>query len=211
MLSVIIPTLFRCDLLFESLQRFERDLTDNDEVILIDNANSSHDFNSSKIRHLKYATNNFVNKSWNIGVTESKNDLLVIANDDVVFDYNCYKHNIVEFFENKPNVGLIGSNKSNLSRPGHINVNQPTDVLEFVETSKRITGFGMLMAIQKQNYIAIPDVLQVFHGDDYLFDKQKFNNKANYICSVKMHGYVSKTSEKFLHHAKLERKHYRAL
>ena len=72
-------------------------------------------------------------------MSEAKNDVLIIANDDVVFDYACYKSNIVEFFTNKPNAGLIGANISNLSRPGHTNVNKSTDVLEFV-LSMRISS-----------------------------------------------------------------------
>jgi Glycosyl transferase family 2 len=211
MISIIIPTLFKCDLLFESLKRFERNLANNDELILIDNTNSSHDFNSGNIRHLKYTTNNFVAKSWNIGVSEAKNDVLIIANDDVVFDYACYKSNIVEFFTNKPNAGLIGANLSNLSRPGHTNVNKSTDVLEFVETPKRIKGFGMLMAIHKQNYVEIPEVLRVFCGDDYLFDKQLVNNRTNYVCSVKMSGYVSYTSKYFQQDYESAKQHYKAM
>ena len=211
MISIIIPTLFKCDLLFESLKSFERNLANNDELILIDNTNSSHDFNSGNIRHLKYTTNNFVAKSWNIGVSEAKNDVLIIANDDVVFDYACYKSNIVEFFTNKPNAGLIGANISNLSRPGHTNVNKSTDVLEFVKTPKRITGFGMLMAIHKQNYVEIPEVLRVFCGDDYLFDKQLVNNRTNYLCSVQMAGHVSYSSKYFQQEYESAKQHYIAL
>ena len=224
MISIIIPTLFKCDLLFESLKRFERNLANDDELILIDNTNSSHDFNSGNIRHLKYTTNNFVAPSWNIGVSEAKNDVLIIANDDVVFDYACYKSNIVEFFTNKPNAGLIGANLSNLSRPGHTNVNisnlsshghtnvnKSTDVLEFVETPKRTKGFGVLMAIHKQNYVEIPEVLRVFCGDDYLFDKQLVNNRTNYVCSVKMSGYVSYTSKYFQQDYESAKQHYKAM
>jgi hypothetical protein len=237
MISIIIPTMFKCDLLFESLKRFERNLANDDELILIDNTNSSHDFNSGNIRHLKYTTNNFVAKSWNIGVSEAKNDVLIIANDDVVFDYACYKSNIVEFFTNKPNAGLIGANLSNLSRPshtnanlsnlsrpgttnvnisnlsshGHTNVNKSTDVLEFGETPKRTKGFGMLMAIHKQNYVEIPEVLRVYCGDDYLFDKQLVNNRTNYVCSVKMSGYVSYTSKYFQQDYESAKQHYKAM
>lgn len=195
MVSIIIPTLFKCPLLYESLKNYQSSLTDDDELILIDNANSSHNYQSERIRHLKYSENNFVNKSWNIGAEIAKNDVIVIANDDIFFNYTCYKKNILPFLNSDTSVGLIGFDIRNLTLPSKKNCfNNDSDSLKFVLTSGRAKGFGMLMALKKYNYHQIPNELKIYCGDDYLFLK----NKNNYISSgLHSVGYTSYSSKQF--------------
>lgn len=205
MISVIIPTLFKCNLLHESIKKFKENLKENDELILIDNANSSYDYNSENIRHIKYSTNNFVNPSWNIGVEQSKNNIIVIANDDILFNYVCYRNNILNLFNKTQNVGIIGFDQHFFEKINLMSINKAEDLLEFKITKSRTTGFGMLMSMRKENYHIIPDTFKIFCGDDFLFYKNLKNGFDNYLCDIKLYGSISHTSRDFISNLKREK------
>ncbi len=59
-------------------------------------------------------------------------------------------------------------------------------------------GFGSMLILKKSNYIDIPETLQIFFGDDYLYEYNVLNNKAVYwIDGFLVAGEMSKTSKDF--------------
>ena len=88
--SVIIPTMWRCvDVTKQSLELFvNHELVD--QVIIVNNDVSKTPIwqvlQNSKVEIHNQVENIFVNPAWNLGVALSRNNKLVIANDDIIFD-----------------------------------------------------------------------------------------------------------------------------
>ena len=116
MFSVVLPTIWSQKI--EDIDTFIKKLQNCDlvdEIILINNAPQKYSgrySNLSKIRELKY-DNIYVNPAWNVGVYQSKNELLCILNDDVDFNLDVFGF-IKEELE-RPDVKIIGVSKSSSS------------------------------------------------------------------------------------------------
>jgi len=162
MFSVVLPTIWSpniedIDIFINKLQNC--DLVD--EIILINNAPQKYSgrySDLSKIRELKY-DNIYVNPAWNVGVYQSKNELLCILNDDVDFNLDVFGF-IKEELE-RPDVKIIGVSKSSYYRESDGDFN-----LEKVEVRNR--GWACIMFFKKKNWIIIPSDLKIYFGDDYL-------------------------------------------
>ena len=162
MFSVVLPTIWSpkiedIDSLINKLQNC--DLVD--EIILINNAPQKYSerySDLSKIRELKY-DNIYVNSAWNVGVYQSKNELLCILNDDVDFNLDVFGF-IKEELE-RPDVKIIGVSKSSYYRESDGDFN-----LEKVEVRNR--GWACVMFLKKKNWVIIPSDLKIYFGDDYL-------------------------------------------
>ena len=82
-LSIIIPTLQkRPEFLYQLVNSLVKDDSVG-EVIVIDNSTKGLDFNNEKVKVIIPQENLFVNRSWNLGVQESKYDYIGIFNDDI--------------------------------------------------------------------------------------------------------------------------------
>ena len=165
MISFIIPTLLKSDVIIELLTGLNEQECIS-EIILINNALSYLPFEKDlqKLKVVTPAQNLYVNSSWNIGVELAKEDKIAICNDDILFNFS--KLVLIQDLI-KPHVGIIGMADSNFS---------PNDREEIYlrKIKKRGYGFGTLMFLSKSNYITIPEDLKIWYGDDYLF-----NNQAN--------------------------------
>ncbi len=169
MISVILPTLWAVK--HETLKLLE-DLQESsyiDEIVLIDNNPKSNlVFNQHKIHHVKAKRNNYVNASWNLGVSLSKNEKLLILNDDVNSNWELIQH-IEEYIS--PKNGLIGLGQSCWDAA--------ESSLRVVQTTERVMGFGCLFFIHKESYIPIPKNLKIWYGDDFL---NIYNLRKNRRC-----------------------------
>jgi glycosyltransferase involved in cell wall biosynthesis len=179
--SVIVPTMWRVP---EQFVAFVDALCQHarvGEVIIINNDAAQTPSNlptSSKIRMLDYGRNIYVNPAWNVGVAESRFDKLCIVNDDVVF---CLE--VLERLDSllTPEAGVFGL------CPGVADFAQPsvtTGTIDIIPwTGQHTYGFGCLMFLHKKSWQAIPPGLDIYYGDNYIFDLQLARRKTNYLIT----------------------------
>lgn len=190
--SIIIPTMWRCP---QITVWFLAELSACelvDEIIIIDNDSNKRPklLPTNKVKIFDFNKNIFVNPAWNFGVSVSKNNLLCIVNDDIAFDLNVLKKLLPLI---TPNNGVIGL------CPGEKDFNQPSitdgriDILPW--TGQHTYGFGCLFFLHKDNWKTIPEGLDVYYGDNYIFDLQLARGKTNYlITNMKFKGHFAQTT-----------------
>lgn len=161
--SVIVPTMWLSDKTKCLIEELGNSLL-VDEIILIDNNPNKilpNILQNKKIKYVKNKKNIFVNPSWNLGVKLSKNNNIIIANDDL-----CIK-NIDRVLSKilSHNYELIGLDYKNLNKNSEIIVQNKTGVME--------KGFGCFFYIKKEKYIIIPEEIKIWYGDVILHDSIK--------------------------------------
>jgi hypothetical protein len=165
MFSVVLPTIWSPKI--EDIDGFINKLQNCDlvdEIILINNAPQKYSGRYSvlsKIRELKY-DNIYVNPAWNVGVYQSKNELVCILNDDV--DFNLDVFGFMKEQLDRDDVKIIGASKSSYHRESDGDFN-----LEKVKV--RNSGWACIMFFKKKNWTIIPSDLKIYFGDDYLIKK----------------------------------------
>lgn len=195
MISIVIPTLWRSEFIHQTIQSLIDCNMQDVELIIIDNANSDYISPDPRIRILKQERNIFVNPAWNLGVKEAKNELVCILNDDLTLNIDLLVRTMNLVLRQDPNFGIIGLYKRNFLH--NKDINQMASI-NLVELNSRPWGFGSMMILKKSNYINIPDTLQIFFGDDYLYENAVLNNKKVYwIDGLLILGEMSKTSKDF--------------
>jgi len=183
MFSVIIPTIWsppidKIDDLINKLITCQN----IEEIILINNNPSKYSFRYTdyKVRELRY-NNIYVNQSWNVGVYQSKSDLLCIMNDDIDFNLDVFKF-IENSFNSDSNIGILGVSKSCYS------LDQDQEYqLEKIQIRNK--GWGCLMFIRKELYTWIPNDLKIHFGDDYLI--KQLQDKVYRINGLKIDSIIS--------------------
>jgi hypothetical protein len=196
MYSVIIPTMWKCDRLHETLFELNNHPSVG-EIILIDNSSIEHALPKlEKLIYILEEKNTFVNPAWNKGVSLSKYDKLLILNDDTWFDWNVMiplSQFVTEQF------GCIGMCEANYT------IEDTQTELELVPINHRIGGFGTAFFIHKSNWIPIPDTMKIFCGDDWLFVTNRNSVKQNLMISnFKVNGYISATTTELSKNEEIE-------
>lgn len=188
--SVIIPTLQRSP----GTSALVADLDASPhvgEILIINNSPTPLPYHSPKVRELRQPTNIFVNPAWNLGVRESRFDLLCFANDDVRFDVSVLA--AIERLLRLP-VGIIAPREDSFA-PEVPPDSSPTPRRRPVRLRpvyRRTNGFGTLMFMRRTSYATIPDELRVWFGDDYLFHQQRHRNLV--FGGMAIHTTMSSTS-----------------
>jgi len=179
--SIVVPTMWRCNDIFLPFidELCACDLVDDIIIINNDNANKpDHDFSDPKIRMFDFGKNIYVNPAWNFGVKTSRNDRVCIVNDDVAYDLTVLDR-LYDLLT--PSNGVFGL------CPGVSDFSQipVTDKsINIVEWAGHHTyGFGSLMWINKKSWIDIPEGLDIYYGDNFIFDIQLLQGKKNYIVA----------------------------
>lgn len=157
--SIIIPTMWKSDFLSDSISNYiTSDLID--EIIIIDN-DPTKKINLPKNDKIKYLTkghNIFVNPSWNWGVKYSKNENLLIINDDLhIKDITSILKKLSEC-----QFDFVGLDYKNLNTGNGIVIKQKKDDMT--------NGFGCFLFIKKSKYIIIPEDIKIWFGDRILFN-----------------------------------------
>jgi|TARA_B110000259_G_scaffold185635_1_gene235113 hypothetical protein len=163
MISYIIPTLWKSDSIYDTINQF-MDLKDNKaELIIIDNTNSDITYSDKRVKVCKMEENQYVNPSWNIGVDLSSNDQVAIINDDITFNVAKF-HQFV--LDTKPKaLCIINSNK--LDEEEHYSLASiPEDEGNI---NARPAGGGQFMFCLKENWPQLPYDLKLWHGDDIFY------------------------------------------
>jgi hypothetical protein len=181
--SVVIPTMWKPTGVVGLLEKISAsDLVE--EILIISNAKGPELPQNNKFRLLQQDNNLGVNLSWNLGVSESKNNKICIVNDDVDFDIKVF-----DFLNDKitQDIGLIG-----------VCLEEDLTGMNLIEMKQRSHGFGCLFFIHKNNYVNIPKSLKIFFGDDWLFNLN-LKNKNYCIKNIGFKTEISTTSKLFNH------------
>ncbi len=203
MVSIIIPTLWKSDCIYETIRDFSFCNVEGPELIIIDNANSDHNFEAKGLTLVKQPENIFVNPAWNLGVELAKNNTICLLNDDITINLETLFNNIPHF----PEYGIIGFDANrNLTQT----LNRDDDVWELEEASCRSLGFGCMMIMPKAHYEPIPPELKIYFGDDMLYwlNKDHFKRKIYNIKNLHAIGELSKTSKPYEPQLQVEVHHF---
>jgi glycosyltransferase involved in cell wall biosynthesis len=195
MISFIVPTLWKCDKLIESINSFIDAEIEGAEFVIIDNANS--DFNNRDIICLKQKENIGVNPAWNLGVKTAKNDLICLLNDDITFNFKTLKTNLPTIVEMSSECMIGFDANQNFSDI----LNEDLETFHFKVAPCRTLGFGCMMILSKKNYIEIDERMKIYCGDDLLYwwNKDKHQRIIYNIENLKSTGYLSFTSKDYEH------------
>lgn len=169
-MDLIIPTMWKvadftlhCLREYVTREEFER-------IILIDN-DAHHTpvddiLSHPKITLLQFPENIYVNPAWNVGYENSSSSILCIANDDLLIDRLTS--------ESIPRLDWSGIDLIGINTVGTADTIADQFTIEqvFVNKSKPLGvqyyGFGACMFIKRSKYKLIPDLYQIWYGDDYL-------------------------------------------
>ena len=201
MISIIIPTLWQSDCIYETIRDFKYSQVEGVELIIIDNANS--DYDEEGVTFVRQTENIFVNPAWNLGVEMAKNDTICLLNDDITINLKTLFNNIPHF----PEYGMIGFDANrNLTQT----LNVDDEIWELEETTCRSLGFGCMMIMPKAHYEPIPSDLKIYFGDDMLYwlNKDYFKRKVYNIKNLKSTGELSKTSRPYEPQLQVEVHHF---
>ena len=151
--SVIIPTMWMSHKI-EAMVPHYLDLAD--EVIIIDNNPKARLIADKRIKYLTKGHNIFVNPAWNWGVLEAKNDLIIIANDDVIIP------RVAEVMSQfvTSNYDIVGMDTRRCFVDGKC---------EILPAFQLTWGWGCFMLMRKSAYRPIPDEFKIWFGDNILF------------------------------------------
>lgn len=136
----------------------------------------------SKVEIVGNGVNMFVNPAWNLGVSLTTTEKIIIANDDVVIpEFN----KLMTFIDSKLIPGMvIGPDISCMPQKGYarkpLQLNTGGALQEF--------GFGCFMIMYKSAYQIIPDILKVWCGDNILYSCNEHRTFSGIEVKTQMRG-----------------------
>lgn len=194
--SVIVPTMWRCPNIFAQSLSSIVDLDLVGEIIIIDNDFSARPawnvLAHPKIKILTQEKNIKVNPSWNLGVETSKNNMLCIVNDDIMFDSDIFSKIHPHITPNNGVYGIV-SGESKFNHPQYVDGG-----ISFKrwKHGDNIHSFGQLMFMHKSNWTPIIPELEIYFGDDYIFHTQLMKSLPNYlIFNIDFYSTMAATSK----------------
>lgn len=134
------------------------------EIIVIDNNMANQPFGLptiDKLTILSNGENNYVNPSWNWGVSVAKYDNIALCNDDITFN---------------PAIFELTPKPTELIGVGSYCYESKETNISLQHVTQRGHGFGCLMLFNKADYKPIPNKLRISFGDDWMF--QHFATKS---------------------------------
>lgn len=161
-MDLIIPTLWKVPSFPKTLATYSR-CPHIDKIIVIDNDFANRPkLNLPKVRFACFGRNIFVNPAWNEGYWRSSSDTLGIINDDIVIDPEVLKS--VRNF-NLPQSEILGFDPTPTTNQFAV---ESLTLDPKKPVGSQWYGFGTCMFMQRGSYSVIPDLYQVWFGDDYL-------------------------------------------
>jgi hypothetical protein len=170
-ISAIVPTIWSDPDITINLLKSLQESKYISQIILIENKILDIDLNFSKLERHQQSENIFVNPAWNLGVSLSKNNKLLIINDDMHFDENLIKISLPYITPQNGMIGIKTYNDEIIDKKDIIKINTPTFKFKY---------FASLFFIHKESYIEIPEEMRIFCGDHYLY---YFTLKQNYLLT----------------------------
>lgn len=178
--TVLIPTLWRSNQ--EIFTEFIRSWENHDqiyEVIIQDNTGQLDYYAQNKVRIIPGKPTNFVNASWNELISHVTTGNYILANDDIAVDVGQY---------------LDTLNQINLAENGAVgidleSINTGSTVVDYSEAVSY--GWGTLIAGHRSNWIAIPEAIRIYYGDNWIHST---SGKALRIYGLTYYTDMSSTS-----------------
>lgn len=182
MISVIIPVLNQLDLTKQLFGCIAKNTIQPSEIILIDNASEEdfsifpEKFNCLNIKYIRNEKNIGVNPAWNLGISLAKYKYISILNNDIIISSSFFKK-IFEVFENPKNkeIGIVVPNTVKNKDYALENDDYP-----IIMDLKKREGWAFTIRKEILDKIdPIPPELNLFFGDDYLFNSSLCNGYKN--------------------------------
>lgn len=204
MITVIIPFINLSNLTNGLLDCISNNEVKPDEIILIDNG-STEDIDKLvvkthsdlPIRHIRLEENIGVNPAWNLGVKESKGDIISILNNDILISK--YFFRFITDAMNDDTIGMVVPVSSTKDK-NIINELTEYELPVFEDMTSRQ---GWAMTLRKDIYDkigGIPETIRIYSGDNYLFDACIWlGYKCYYITNSKIYHHQHST----LHNQKM--------
>lgn len=192
MISVVVPTMWKYSPFLDFISYVVRNEVVSEVIIINNNATATpnhHILTHPKVKLFDPGRNIFVNPAWNFGIAVSAENKVCILNDDIIFDLKLFYK--VDDFLNE-SIGSIGLNA------GIVEMKQTPvtngEIIFEPYTNQMCYGFGNLMFIHKAHWRPIPQGLDVWYGDNYIFDYYFFKGFQNYFISNMLHHHESSTT-----------------
>ena len=185
MITVIIPTLWQCDRLKETLEELSRSPYVG-EILLFDNTENDKAIELPKLQHILEGRNTYVGPPWNKGAGMAAFDQLLVLNDDTWMDWN-YLAQIIPHIT--PQNGMLGISRRNYGL-------KSTKRLTFNSVGRRPNAFACAFFIHKKSWVTIPDTIRIWATDCWLFTKNQQAGRPNYLIEgLPVEGFISKSVE----------------
>jgi hypothetical protein len=198
MFTVIVPTMWKYPPFYEFLSDMLM-MPSVGEIFIIDNNPDERPnlpiLSHKNIRIETFGRNIYVNPAWNYAVPLSKYDRICLYGDDLIFDLKLFHRMIPHISPVRGVFGISPGVVDTIQKPvstGEIEIQHSPTPYNFRDH----LGFGMLMFMHKTNWIPIPDGLDLFWGDNFIYDTQFLMMNQNYIITNLLHHtpYASTTS-----------------
>lgn len=161
-MDLVIPTLWKVPSFPKVLQVYAES-PEIGKIIVIDNDYGNRpDLNLAKIEYACFGRNIFVNPAWNEGYWRSSGNTIGIINDDIVVDSKVFEQVVNLNVGNNEILGFDPTATSSEFELESLTLDPAKPV------GSQWYGFGTCMFMQRKAYAVIPDLYQVWFGDDYL-------------------------------------------
>ena len=155
--SIIIPTLWRSELLLKMLPVYQASAMVAEIIIIDNNHSQSKPISMDKVVYINPGKNIYVNPAWNLGASLAKHTI-VLANDDLYIQ----KLDALLLAVSHCKLELIGASVNN-----HLRHKTGIQELNKEEGFPR-RSFGCFMVCRSYKYI--PEQLRIYSGDRFLFE-----------------------------------------
>lgn len=201
MIDVVIPTMWMSDSFESGLKVYIEHPQVNKIIIIDNNKNQRPDYSTlahKKVELVCYGRNIYVNPAWNEGYRRSTADILCIVNDDIVVDSSVIDMVVNHNLQPGDVIGVnLRGYQDNYKIDDYIDTAEEIVKLNYIDTEpigKQAWAFGICMFMLRATYREIPNLYQIWYGDDYLVQ----HARAVYaINSNKIKGKISETLVKF--------------
>jgi hypothetical protein len=165
------------------------------EVILIDNSEDVENINKiiidQKLQIHSQNKNIFVNPAWNLGVSIAKEDNLAILNDDITIPEGIFTGLAQIDLKKEGILGACFATIQTVDKPERFTVKE----INIVSILERTWAFGVFMVMHKDHYVTIPEDMQVWCGDDYLYHQNRILGRNNSLMVFPIQTRMSTTSD----------------
>ncbi|KAB1639190.1 glycosyltransferase family 2 protein [Pseudoclavibacter terrae] len=162
--TVIIPTLQRSERLGALIDTCTRSPLVL-EILVINNVQEPLTNYSSKLRIIQQDENIYVNPAWNLGARQARGDLLAIVNDDVSFDEEALEH--AARVLDRGWFSVVGPDRSTFAT-----ASSRTIAHRLARHDATTWYFGTFMCLRTVDYVAIPEEMRIWGGDDWIIQSQ---------------------------------------
>jgi hypothetical protein len=212
MFTVIVPTMWKYKPFYQFLDDMLQMPSVGEVIIINNNPEETPDIptlNHPNVNMISFGKNIYVNQAWNAGVELSKYDKICLYGDDLIFDLKLFNRMVPHI---SPDRGVYGISPGVPDTP---QIPFTTGSIDIVHSPtpyhyRTHLGFGMLMFLHKKNWVPVIDGIDLYWGDNFVYDTQFFMMNQNYLITNLLHHtpYAATTSTISNHGEILERENY---